>query len=196
MIIGDRHVLTLVKDTFQNPSDVADYLMSLGYPRPVLWMLVVLVSVLSVLTLAIFQALVPMVENPQGMVVSPLAYAVIIGASLIILVFAIHLVGQVLGGTGTFNHALLLMIWVQFMAIPIQLIQAVFLLVLPALVGFVTMGGLVFLIFCLTHFITRLHGFESRMRGFGTLALSLVGMVLGLALILTMIGVTAQAGIV
>jgi len=195
MMIGDRHIVDLIKQTFLQPSDVAQYLITLGYPRPILWLLVVLVSVLSVLTLAVFQILIPMPEASEGLVISPLAYATIIGASLVILVFAINFVGQVLGGDGSFDKAMVLMIWVQFMAIPIQLAQAVMLLVIPALVGFVTMGGLALLFFWLTHFVTQLHGFDSIVRGFATLGLALVGMVMGLAVILTMIGVTAQAGI-
>ena len=195
MIIGNRHVFDLIKQTFLQPASVAQYLMTLGYPRPVLWLLVVLVSVLSVLTLAVFQALVPMQDAPEGLVISPLAYATIIGASLVILVFAINFVGQVLGGNGTFDNAMVLMIWIQFMAIPIQLAQAVLMLVVPAFVGFATLGGLVLLAVWLTHFVTQLHGFDSLVRGFGTLILALIGMVFGLAVILTMIGVTAQAGL-
>jgi len=88
-------------------------------------------------------------------VISPLAYATIIGASLIILVFAITFVGQMMGGKGRTDDALTLMIWVQFMAIPIQLAQAVMLLIIPSLVGFVTMAGMAFLVYCLTHFVTQ-----------------------------------------
>jgi len=195
MMIGNRHILDLIKQTFLQPADVANYLMTLGYPRPILWLLVVLVSVLSVLVLAVFQALVPAPENTEGLVISPLAYATIIGASLIILVFAITFVGQMMGGKGRTDDALTLMIWVQFMAIPIQLAQAVMLLIIPSLVGFVTMAGMAFLVYCLTHFVTQLHGFQSVLRGFATLAFALIGMVFGLAIILTMIGVTAQAGL-
>jgi len=100
-----------------------------------------------------------------------------------------------MGGKGRTDDALTLMIWVQFMAIPIQLAQAVMLLIIPSLVGFVTMAGMAFLVYCLTHFVTQLHGFQSVLRGFATLAFALIGMVFGLAIILTMIGVTAQAGL-
>jgi len=194
MMIGDRSVMGLIRDTFVQPAEVARYLMSLGYPRTVLWLLVVLVSVLSVLVLAVTQVLVPVSVDQGGINISPLTYATIIGASLVVLVFALHLVGQVLGGKGSFDEALVLMIWIQFMAVPIQVIQAAFLLIMPALLGLATLGGLAFLIYCLTHFVTQLHRFDSIARGFATLALALVGMVFGLALILSMIGVTAQVG--
>ena len=195
MMIGNRNIATLILQTLQNPAAVAQYLMRLGYPRPILWLLVVLVSVLSVLMLAAFQVVVPVSSSAESLVITPLAYAAIIGASLIVLVFALNFVGQMLGGNGTFENALILMIWMQFMAIPIQMAQAIVLLILPAMVGFVTLGGFVFLIYCMVHFATQLHGFDSLARGFATLALSLVGMVFGLAIILTLIGVTVQAGV-
>jgi len=126
--IGNRSVIDLVGLTFRQPAAAAQYLMTLGYPRQVLWLLVVLVSVLSVLVMALTQVLIPAQVGEQQIPITPMTYAAIVGLSLVILVFAVHMVGQVMGGKGRFDDALALMIWVQFMAIPIQIAQAVVLM--------------------------------------------------------------------
>jgi hypothetical protein len=125
---------------------------------------------------------------------TPFALTVILGASLLMMVFALQLTGRMLGGTGRFSAALLLVIWWQSMALLIQVAQTATLLLFPPLAGIVTLAGLAWLVFSLLHLVNVLHGFDNLFKALATVVIGVVGISFGLALLLSLIGVTLQGG--
>lgn len=189
---------TLIGQSFLAPAVAAHSLVGLGLSRAVLWQALVLVTVLSVLLVALTQGAMPagppLRADGGPLVLSPFAYGVILGASLVMLVFALHYTGQALGGTGDFGAALTLVIWLEVLAMAVRLVQGAVLLVAPPVAGMVSALGLGLLLWVLLNFINVLHGFGSLWKSAFSLLLAVVGISLGLTLILTLIGVGATGG--
>ena len=178
--------------SFRDPAGTARWLRGMAFDRGTLYAMVTLVTVLSVLLLEVGLMLAP--GETAIAPLSPFTLTVVLGASLIMLIFALQLTGQMLGGSGRLGQALLLVVWWQAMALVIQAAQTVLVLVLPPLAGVLTIAGLVWLVFALLHLVNVLHGFDSLPKALATVVIGVVGISFGLALLLTLIGVTLQGG--
>ena len=97
-----QSLLRLFGQSITDPAGAARILTARRYDRQTLWTLLALVSVLSVLLLAVSNLLVPVVVPEEMIVITPMTYGVIIAASLVMLVFALYWVGRMFGGTGHF----------------------------------------------------------------------------------------------
>ena len=181
-----------IGQSFRDPAGTARWLTGFGFSRGTLYSMMALVTVLSVLLLELGSALSPV--ETEILRLTPFTLCVILGASLIMMVFAVQLTGQMLGGHGRFAAALLLVVWWQAMALVIQAVQTLAMLILPPVGGLLTIAGLVWLVFALLHFVDVLHGFDSLPKALATVAIGVVGISFGLALLLTLIGVTLQGG--
>ena len=182
-------LLRLVGRTVTDPAGVAQELMRRNYETQTLWMGLLLVSVLSVLLLAVSNALLP-TSVPEGAVVlSPFAYGAIIAASIVLLVYAVHLVGRLFGGTGTFPQTMVLMIWLQVVAMAVQVAQILAMLILPPLAGMVSLAGAFLMLYCLMQFINALHGFDSLVKAIGVFVVAVIAIGLFLAVVLSLVGV-------
>jgi len=187
-----RAMIGLALRSLLLPADVARRIVTLDLSRAVLWQALLLVTIAGVLVSALTQG--PILNLPLGTAtveVAPFSYAMILGGSLVMLVFALYFTGQMLGGTAQFTAVLTLVIWLEAIAVLIRLMQGVILLVLPQLGGVVALAGLVVLLWCLLNFVAVMHGFDSLWRAALTLLLAVIGITLGLTVILTMIRVTA-----
>lgn len=182
----------LIGQSIRDPAGVARWLMGLGFSRGTLYSMVALVTVLSVLLLELGLYLSP--AQTEILRATPFTLCIILGASLLMMVFALQLTGRMLGGKGRFGSALLLVVWWQAMALIIQVVQTIAMLILPPVAGLITLAGLVWLVFALLHLVNVLHGFDSLLKALATVAIGIVGISFGLALVLGLIGVTLQGG--
>jgi hypothetical protein len=178
--------------SFRDPAGVALVLTRLELNRGTLYSMVALVTVLSVLILELGLYLSP--ADAELLRATPFTLCFILGASLIMMVFALQLTGRMLGGAGQFGSALLLVVWWQAMALIIQVGQTATMLLFPPMAGIVTLTGLAWLVFTLLHLVNVLHGFDSLFKALATVVIGVVGISFGLALLLTLIGVTLQGG--
>ena len=183
---------TFIGRSLRDPAGIARWLLAFELSRGTLYSMVALVTVLSVLTLELGLYLSPV--DAEIMRASPFTLCIILGASLVMMVFAVQLTGRMLGGHGRFGAALLLVVWWQAMALVIQVAQTIAMLILPPVAGLLTLAGLVWLVFALLHFVNVLHGFDSLPKALATVAIGVVGISFGLALLLTLIGVTLPGG--
>ena len=95
-----------------------------------------------------------------------------------------------MGGTGSFEETILIVAWLQFVMICLQVVQTgVLLLSTPVAEIFGLLGILLFL-WLLTNFVAVLHGFSSLFQVFVMILVSAFGIAFGLSMILTLIGVT------
>lgn len=177
-----------VFQTIVSPALVARRIMTMSFRRDHLWQALLLVTVLGVLVVALTQGARPDLPLGEAAVpVTPMTYGLILGGSLVMLVFALHYTGAMLGGTGDFAVALALVIWLEVVAMAVRIVQAAVLLVNPALGGAVSLAGFLVLLWCLVNFVDVLHGFASMGKAMLTLLLAVLGMSLGLALLLGLI---------
>ncbi len=177
--------------TVRNAREGAIEILSLGVPREALWLALALVVTVSIL-LAQATSLVVLGEagGPAGLPAGPMAMGFIQLALLVVMIFAIFWIGRSFGGTGSFEETILLVAWLQFIMVCLQVVQTVALLVLPFIAGLIGIAGLVLFLWLLTNFVAVLHGFASLGQVFVMILVSAFGIAFGLSIILTLIGVT------
>jgi hypothetical protein len=175
--------------TVKNPREGATEVLSLGVPREALWLALALVVTISIL-LAQATSLLVTGEAGAGMPVGPLAMGFVQLLLLVLMVFSIFWIGRSFGGSGSFEETILLVIWLQFIMVCLQVVQTVALVILPVFSGLIGIGALVLFLWLLTNFVTVLHGFASLGKVFIMILVSAFGIAFGLSIILTLIGVT------
>ena len=114
------------------------------------------------------------------------------GALLFLMAHAVTLVGRMFGGTGRFDEALALIVWLQFIFLCVQILQLVAVLVIPPMAGLITMLAVGLFFWLLVNFIATLHGFTSLGMVFVMTILSGFTILFVLSLILTLLGVTFE----
>ncbi len=176
--------------SFRDPAGTAAVLKSWHLARGTLVSMVALIVVLSVLVL--ITGLYLAAADEAMIVATPFALCLVLGASLIMLMLAIQVTGRMFGGTGTLDQAVLLVVWWQAMALVVQVAQTVIMLIVPPVAGLIAIAGLVWLVFALLHFVNVLHGFNSLLKALATVVIGMVAISFGLALVLTLVGVTLQ----
>lgn len=192
MTLTLNSILAMVWRTVKNPREGAAEVLSLGIPREALWTVLALVVVLSILLAQVMSLLVlsggGAIAGPIS--IGPLATGFIQILLLILMVFAIYWIGKAVGGTGSFEEALLLVSWLQFIMVCLQAVQTVFVLILPPMATLIGVLGLALFLWLLTNFIAVLHNFRSLPMVFMMIILSAFGIAFGLSIILALIGVT------
>lgn len=190
MTLTMNGLLAMVWRTVRNPREGAEELLSIGVPREALWPALVLVVVLSIL-LAQGTTMLMTGSADMSMPVGPAATGFIQLLLLVVMVFAIFWIGRSMGGTGSFEEAILLVAWLQFVMVCVQALQALTLILFPTIVAtLIGMAALALFLWLLTNFIAVLHGFSSLLLVFVMILVSAFGLAFGLSLILTLIGVT------
>lgn len=164
-----RRVGSLMRLTLTDPRAAARVLMqdeaALGQAVPIALAVVGFGVMLSF----IMAQLMPGPEFPMldFLLGNPLLYA---GFQFILLLFsvvAIFAVGRMFGGTGRFQQALLLMSWVQFFMLVVQIVAVGVMLLVPSAGILLNYAIMVNFIWLMVVFITELHGFTSRLKVLG-----------------------------
>ncbi|RVT85229.1 YIP1 family protein [Rhodobacteraceae bacterium CCMM004] len=193
MMLSLSNLLPLVGQSFQAPRPTFARLRQLQLPREVLWQALLLVVVLSVLLAEVSAMLflsTGTVEADAQMIISPAVFGVVQFSLLVAMIFAIHYVGRAMGGTGDFAGAILLVVWLQFVMVCLQVVQSVAMFVMPPLAGLVLIAGLVLFMWLLTNFVAELHGFDGLGKVFAMILFTMLGFALGLTFLMTLLGVT------
>ncbi len=192
MTLNLPSLLQLAWTTVRTPRDGARVIKSVVLPRSARWEVLFLIVVISVFLAQISTYLITgqatIVMGP--FLANPIMACIIQMSLLIIMVFAIYWIGHAMGGTGSFEDAILLVAWMQFVMVCLQVIQTVSLVLLPPLATLIGIAGLGLFFWLLTNFIAELHGFTSLGRVFLMVIASLFGIAFGLSLILSLIGIS------
>jgi Yip1 domain len=159
-----RDLLSAVVLTLRSPRAGARQIMQLEIGRRQGWELLLLIAVLSAGFAYISVSLSSARANlgpdfPAPMAPIALAFAQLV--VMVVMVFAIYYVGRATGGTGTLDQTLVLVSWMQFILVCLQIVQIVATVVFPLLALVIGIAGLVLLFWLLTVFVAELHGFNS-----------------------------------
>lgn len=194
---GNALIPDLVRETLSDPKSAARRLIGLDLPQGALWEALALVVVLSVLAAQISLLMLPAGMAPEGAgpeemmpgFASPVALGVAQAVVLAGIAAAVHWIGRFLGGTGRFDDALVLVVWLQFLLVCLQVVQAVLGLIAPPLSGLVGIAGIVVFFWLLTQFVMVLHGFGSAPMVFVMIVVSLLGVTFAISVLLALFGV-------
>jgi hypothetical protein len=176
--------------TIRNPREGASEVLSLGIPREALWPGLALVVVLSILLAQVTSLVMTGSAGMEEMPVGPAATGFIQLLLLVVMVFAIFWIGRAMGGSGSFEEAILLVTWLQFIMVCLQVVQAFALVFVAPLAGLIGIAGIVLFLWLLTNFIAVLHNFSSLFMVFLMILVAGFGIAFGLAIIMTLIGIT------
>jgi hypothetical protein len=190
MTLTLNSLLAMAWRTVRNPREGATELLSLGIPREALWSALALVVVLSILLAQLTSLVVTGDMGMAGLPVGPAATGFIQLLLLVVMIFAIFWIGRSMGGTGSFEEAILLVAWLQFIMVCLQAVQAVALLIVPLVASLIGIGAIMLFLWLLTNFVAVLHGFSSLFQVFIMILVSAFGIAFGLSILLTLIGVT------
>lgn len=180
-------LLQLARFTVQSPREGARMVMQANLPMPARWVALALMAVVSSVLAHIAMRLMPQEAQNQmgGMMASPINTAILQALLMLASVYAIHWLGRWRGGSGSFADALILMVWLQFILLILQVIQIAVQVVVPPLMDVIGFLSIVLFMWLISNFIAELHGFKSVIMTFlGVLAtLFLAGFVLSLILL-------------
>lgn len=149
--------------TLRSPRDAARALLGMGLPASAAWMALALVCVLSAMLFHLSLGLLTTAEQAElaGLLGNPLGTVVMSALALSILVFGSFLIGRAFGGRGQLDQAVLLIAWLQAIFLMLQLVQVIFMMILPVVAELIGTFGLALFLWLLTPFVAELHGFQS-----------------------------------
>lgn len=191
MEISVKGLAGLLAETMQAPRSAARRLLGLSLSLAERWQALALVVILSVILTQATVLLAPADEAAvmSQMLGSPLRSGIVQAIVLVAMVFAAHFVGRLMGGVGEFSGALLVIAWLEFVMVCLQVVQMVASLAVPFLAPVIGLFGLLLFFWLLTQFLLVLHGFRSPVKVFIMILITLFGMAFVVALLLGLLGV-------
>ena len=180
----------LAVNTVTAPRDVARLLLAMNLPPQALWLAFALVIVLNTLMFSASLLLVPADEMFGPVLANPTVFGAMLAISVAALIIAVTLCGRPLGGQATYAQIAILVIWLQALRVLLQALVAVVGPMSLFLSGVLISAGSVLGIWMFVNFIDVAHETGSLLRAGLVLLLAVVGMMLGLSLIFSLLGVS------
>lgn len=181
-------VAALMRESLTAPRATAERILAINPPDDARWLGFVIVVVLSVL---VGQASI-LLLGEDGFGGSLVFMAVFQTMILLGMVVVVQGIGRLAGGVGTFPDALLLLAWLQFVMVAVQVVQLVALLLVPPLFGLATFAALAIFMWLLVNFTMALHGFTSALKVAVGAVFSFFGLAVVLAIVLGVLGLGPQ----
>lgn len=178
----------LVGATLRSPRDAALAILGANYPIATRWALAVLVvalsGILSWVTAAMFPLPVEAEASPYLWIVQqPLLVSALQLGALVLSAGLMSAIGRLFGGQGSFEDALILLVWVEAMLLLIQLARVVILPIMPGLAGILGVAAAGMFFYLTVQFTKVLHGFHSGWK----VLLGMIGTMFVLAFLLSFI---------
>lgn len=181
-----RHAVT----TIFNPREAAEELLAQRIQRRESWLLLVLVTILSVIavegtSLVLHGLGLPGLMAPIG---GGFGLTVVQLTLAVLMVFCIYWGGRMFGGTGRFTDVIVLVAWLQFVLLCMQVLQVLMIFLLPILATYVSIIAIGLFFWLITNFVAVIHGFERLGRVFAGILGGMFAIGFVLTLILAIIG--------
>ncbi len=182
--------------SIMEPSDSARKVIDMNIPRDALWMGLALVAVVNVILVVLLQMIspAPVAFQEQGFALSPFGFVAIIGVFLALFVFGVLYAGKIMGGQGSLQGTLAIIVWFQSISLTLEAIQVVLVLISPAIGSIFGLLSLGALIWCFVNFINVLHGFKNLGKAMVAIVLALIGTALISGIVLAVLGVGPTGG--
>ena len=185
-------LINLVRISLRTPDLAAEEVIGWQLGRDVLWMALALAAIIGTgLVVLITELSGPAMVLPIN-ISSPLAMFVVLAGTMVVYVHLLYWTGSALGGNGTLNDVLSVVIWFQYLRILAQVTIVVVSLALPALglmLSLVIAGWGLWIFLNFLKIALKLGGLG---HAFMVLVVSAVGLVLGLGVLMSLIGIGAQ----
>jgi Yip1-like protein len=176
----------------RNPAVAARVLMGMGFDIGSLWSALVLVAIGNTLLYSLSIAIFPESSPLSHFLSAPFVYFAIVAGGLTLTSVSIAWVGRKMGGKGQLADVLVLVVWMQALRLVVQVAVLVLVFVMPALSALLVLAAGLIGIYMLVNFVDQAHGFHSIGRAAMVLIASMLAIVVGLTLILTLVGGVAM----
>ncbi len=177
--------------TIRDPSRAASILRQIHMDRQVSWLILLLAITLNTLT---YFASIPLLGVPAELafplLTKPYLVFLMLGITTVIFVFAFYWVGRALEGKATFDTILLMVGWLQYMRLAIQVGSLVLMLVSPGISQIFVMAAGIYGLWVVVNFLKQAHGFETLGKAVAVLIFSALGMTVGLSVLLSLCATT------
>lgn len=181
--------INLMIGTLSQPRDAAAEILSIRPNRSVMWSALVLAVLLNTMVYQIsLFASPPQVALPV-IFSSPIIFAILIGSGLVLSIYSITYAGRFIGGRAVLDDVMALLIWLQFLRFAVQLAAFLLMPIIPGIAGLLILCATLYGMWLLLQFVDVAHGFENLLTSFCALILSGLGIMLGLAILLSLLGV-------
>jgi hypothetical protein len=174
--------------TIKNPAEAAQLLLSMNVPREALWTALALVAVLNGLLFDLSNRLVPGPSPLPEMFLMPVLYTILVAVGLFLTIYFLFWTGRLLGGTGSLDDIMLAILWLQGLRLVLMVVVLLFVLVMPLLSALLVFGASLYGLYILLHFVDQAHRLKSLGRSAGVLIASMLVIVLGLTLLVSLFG--------
>ena len=187
----------LAVETLRDPRGTAYEILSLQLERSYIYTALVAVCAVTAFIVGGSAALSPppspeMLEAIPALALleRPLALFVLTAGGLIVMAHALYWAGTAMGGDGDLSDMLVLMTWLQALRMMAQIAILVVGVALPAIGQLMALVVMIAAFWLLLHFISAALRFDSLLRAFGLLIAVSAGLLLGLMLLVTLLGLT------
>jgi hypothetical protein len=182
----------LVQATLRTPRIAAEQIIAWQLSRDVLWTALALVAVLNTFVIVLLiQVARPDMPLPSYFS-APLALYVLLAGILVVYVHAIYWAGLAIGGQGALGDVLALVVWLQVLRALAQVGVLALTVLVPSLAFVLSLTIAVWGLWILLSFITTSLNLPSVGHAVAVLIIGAVGLVLGLGILLSVIGLAAQ----
>lgn len=201
------YLFGMALQTVPEPRKVARDVFAFRAPRSALWLILALLLVSMTFLAVISSILFPVDPAEMGAILgddqmapalaSPLVTGLVQAVTAVATVWAIFWIGRAAGGTGSFEQALLTVIWLHFVLFLMQIGILALGLFAPALAVLLTFLSFVMTFWLLSHFVAEMHGFRSAGSVFAGILMVLLVLAVMMSLLLAMMGfgVTMDTGV-
>jgi len=198
MTFSASTLLSLVIETIRNPREGAARILNFAPPRDVLLQMLALVVIISVLlgqlgVIALGGSLSDgALAGPFSL--NPMTATIVQFGLLMLLVVSIHSIGRAMGGTGSMEETLLLVVWLQVILLCLQAAQLLALLIVPPLAAVIGLATLGIFLWLLVNFVAVVHNFRSLGLVFAGVLMSALAILFSVSLVLTVLGFSTPGG--
>ncbi|MEL7461745.1 MAG: hypothetical protein AAGJ39_12370 [Pseudomonadota bacterium] len=199
MSFHPQQMVRLCWQGLMSPREGANAALSLGVPAGAIWPMAGLVSVaLAYLRYLQFQVIGPVnMELPDGTVetvqIEPLPLAGMLLGTIAIGSWALTYLGSRMGGTGRFEEAATLLVYLNMIAVGLNVAILAAMIVMPGLWLVLGFAAFTMLIWLSVQFTDVLHGFGSLMKAAGLLLAVVTAVAIGMMFLITLFGGLAGA---
>ena len=184
----------LVQTSLRTPRIAARQVMELLLARDVLWTAVALVAVVNtMLILLVVQISGPGLPLP-GYFARPLALFLLIAGITVVYVHVLYWAGLALGGRGSLNDVLAVVVWFQVLRAAAQVVLIVLSLALPPLGALLSLVVAAWGFWIFLNFLAEALGFATVWQAVGVLVISFAALVMGLGILMALVTGFAPGG--
>ncbi|MFD3189175.1 YIP1 family protein [Sedimentitalea sp. HM32M-2] len=186
MTASELRKLTVL--SVKDPASGARAVLRWPIRREGLWVALALIAVLNALLFSLSNLLVPGPSPLPGLFGVPLVYCGLVVGGLILTIYTLFWVGRALGGSGSLEDVMRVILWLQALRLLVQAAALLLILTVPVLSALLVFGASLYGIFMLLHFVNQAHGLKSIGRSAMVLIGAMLAMVLALTLLISLFG--------